>query len=97
MKNSILGFDSHRVHKIIHIIIQGKSFMSKSNTSPNPDIHWVSLADEIPKDGIWLLAYSPKSGRHIAWYDDKSKFVSRNRNKLIGITHWMYIPEPPSK
>lgn len=55
---------------------------------------WVAVADELPSIGQWLLAFSEKSGRHLAWYSGYQWEDIADYN-ISGVTHWMSIPEPP--
>lgn len=63
--------------------------------------HWISVEDELPIDYEPVLAVV--GGNHFAfvgicinkktWYCD----IQNKATEIIGITHWMHLPEPPKK
>jgi len=61
-----------------------------------PLVEWVSVKDQMPEEGKYVLAFEPHGGIFmgfklgISWCD--SRGITRS---LEQITHWMPLPEPP--
>ena len=53
---------------------------------------WVSVEDELPKETGWYLVATPtlNSKIDVALWDGKWR-------RLVTITHWMPLPQPPVK
>lgn len=62
-------------------------------------MEWISIDDQIPNDGQWVLAFRPKA--HEKPYLDKNikicKYFGSNVFEycIHEVTHWMPLPEPP--
>ena len=56
---------------------------------------WISVKDELPYNGSWVIAFSPKFGRHITWYANE-KWSDRG-SRFMDVTHWQPIPELPKE
>lgn len=61
-----------------------------------PQQGWVDVKTD-PKSGIYNLAFSTDTGRHIAWWDNVSGWKDRSGYKLKDVTHYMPLPEPPTQ
>lgn len=63
--------------------------------------HWISVEDELPIDYEPVLAVV--GGNHFAFVGiclNKKTWYCEIQNKateIIGITHWMPLPQPPKK
>lgn len=59
---------------------------------------WVAITDQLPNCGESILCYSPKGGVNIHYFSlmyadcDLSEWQDRTT-----ITHWMPLPQPPTK
>lgn len=61
-------------------------------------MEWISVKDRLPEDIINVLIYNPEleGGVDVAFYDiNENEWCGLSSYRLIGITHWMPLPEPP--
>lgn len=58
---------------------------------------WIRIEDNMPKIGLEVLIWSKQTGRSVAKRDcDFTKsFIGEDNCFFFGVTHWMYLPEPP--
>ena len=63
-------------------------------TSPN---EWVSVEEKLPPPKQNVLAYSTRSGIAEADYADGVWMQYRWSAVMESVTHWMPLPEPPTK
>lgn len=60
---------------------------------------WISVKDELPKDGEWVLMGSSTHDFVETGLCLEKKFVNPDLNYLPRptVTHWMEMPEPPKE
>lgn len=60
---------------------------------------WISVKDKLPPENEWLY-FGNSKGQMVTWgIYLEGKFVNPDLNysEIIGISHWMPLPEPPNK
>lgn len=62
---------------------------------------WINCKDRLPESGEWVLVYTPVKDQHLielALLDITIGFHNplMGRGVMTGITHFMYLPEPPT-
>ena len=59
-------------------------------------IEWISVKDRLPAHHETVLTTDGK-GILICWIDIAHDylFMIDYRNQFVGVTHWMYLPDPP--
>lgn len=56
---------------------------------------WISVKDSMPEDGAYLC--SGHGGTHFICLARRGEWWRQSASKrIVGITHWMPLPEPPS-
>ena len=58
--------------------------------------NWISVEDEMPKDGTLVIAITPNLKVAIAQYENDEWNIS-DLCCLKKVTHWMPLPSPPKK
>lgn len=61
-------------------------------------IHWVSVKERLPSDGINVLVFDPEKGHsvsHIVRGTGRPDDYIWSHNPFGNATHWMPLPEPP--
>lgn len=73
--------------------------------SPSPTSNWISVKDRLPESANTVIISSPQyiSGVWFGWYgkDKPLKGVKPRWHGVVGdlppVTHWMHLPNPPTK
>lgn len=64
-------------------------------------VKWISVLDRLPDDGLAVLVACPLAGEPvwIAYYDSQELFWRWPDGGMVPemVTHWMELPELPSK
>jgi hypothetical protein len=62
-------------------------------------VEWISVNDRLPEIGDKVLIYCSSQGQLIAYlsYEKQWIHVFDGSYLYLNITHWMPLPEPPSK
>ena len=61
------------------------------------DMEWISVKDRLPKVNESILCYQTIYGRSVGVMDDLGQFRFNHPGDTLKPTHWMPLPEPPSK
>lgn len=52
---------------------------------------WISVEERLPKNGQWVLTYC---GGYANWFE-LNKWCGDSWLKIMPVTHWLPLPEPP--
>ncbi len=63
-------------------------------------LEWIPVKEKLPEKDGPVLFYAPSADPEMpfiwtAWYNPKSGWSMMTPYWTEGITHWMYLPEPP--
>lgn len=58
--------------------------------------HWISVEDELPKDGEYVLICNKRGLMTTSLYENEEWVISETY-LAVNVTHWMPLPQPPKK
>lgn len=63
-------------------------------------MEWIKVEDRLPQKGVVVIIYKPFDDvlglRTIASLEEDNRWF-RGMSQIIGVTHWMPLPEPPKQ
>lgn len=71
--------------------------MPKRTISPPQPvtIHWIDVRDHLPDDETTVLVADRNGEVWQAWHEGHA-WLEMTAGRLVGITHWADLPEPPT-
>lgn len=57
--------------------------------------HWISVEDELPKDGEYVLICNKRGLMTTSLYENEEWVISETY-LAVDVTHWMPMPAPPT-
>ncbi len=99
--NAVLNSDTFRENSILST----NNFREIAETSTNSQVipdGWISCNERMPDndESKPIAIFTGKclgQGMFVATYDDDGFFDYWEGMEIIGVTHWMPLPEPPQK
>lgn len=82
-------------HDIVDSFVAGAEFMQKEYEEK---FRWIPVDEKLPK--IYSAVLAVINSPNQTWVEEigfgETKFMLPGRGETDFVTHWMYIPEPPS-